>query len=78
MKEITFILSESEEREWDWKIFKETMAENKFSKNHKHIDSRIWENPIRMKPNKSMPRHIRSKLLKSKDKKNILKAAWEK
>ena len=71
---------EEEEKKWYEKIFEEIIVEN-FPKMEKEIVNQVQEAkrvPLRINPRRNMPRHILIKLLKTKHKERILKAAREK
>ena len=72
---------EGEEREKGLKkIFEEIIVEN-FPNMGKEIATQVQEAqrmPYRINPRRNTPRHILIKLIKTKFKEKILKAAWEK
>ena len=71
---------EEEKKKGYEKIFEEIIVEN-FPSMGKEIDSQIQEAqriPYRINPRRNAPRHLLTKLTKTKHKERILKAAREK
>ena len=71
---------EEEKKKWYEKIFEEIMVEN-FPNMEKEIVNQAQEAqrvPYRINPRRNTPRHILTKLTKTKHKERILKAAREK
>lgn len=68
----------TEEIEGAWKIFKEIMAEfPKFGERYRPTDISSWANPKYDKHKKSMPIHIITKFMNTKNKENHEISQWE-